>query len=1299
MKMENFTTKTTTAFDRLIKAGFLSAMLLLCAFGTASAQCPLACNNSIQISLDTDCSVEVTPDMVLEGQGTGSCDYTVQVLGSNNQPIPGSPVVGAAYIGMTLTVKVSLGTNSCWGTITIEDKLAPIIDCPGDMTVSCYESSDFPAPVATDNCDGTIPVTVVSDEIVDLDCSDDFSARRTIIYQATDASGNKSQFCTKTIFFERIGLLDIVFPDNRDDVEGPSLECDNIPFWDTNGDGYPQPSETGTPTTTDGFNIFPNNSYCELNATFADQVLPICESSFKVLRTWTVLDWCTGMIREEFQILKVVDNENPIVTCVPDNPFAVSADPYDCNADWLVPAPIVIYDCSSTSYTVSYLVADNNGNAPVNGIYVNDNVVTNANGTYTIRDLPLGRTWVRYTITDACGNVEFCFTEIDVVDDVPPVPVCDEFTVVTLTNNGFAHIFAQTFDDGSHDNCSDVSFEVRRMTPGCGVSTSVWTPYAEFCCDDIGREVMVSLRVTDESGNSNTCMVIVNVQDKLDPVIICPPNITVDCGTDISDLDITGEATASDNCGDAVITMNDSGSLNDCGVGTIFRRFTATDAGGRSVNCTQRITVIDGSPFVGGSINWPPNRTLSGCANIDTDPSNTGMPTYPDDLCSQVADTYEDQVFNFVDGVCLKILRTWTVIDWCTFDQNNPSGGGIYQYTQVIKVNNTVKPVFNSCTDLTIDAFGEDCNGFADIVVGATDDCTPEADLEYAYTIDFFSDGSINATGSTNDASRTLDVGTHKVTFTVEDQCGNQTICMFDVRVLDKKKPTPYCLSEITTVIMPSSGEIDIWASDFDLGSFDNCPGGVQISFTDRLDNNGIVRDTQRFFDCDQIGMNAVEIWVTDASGNQDFCTTTINIQDNGGCVGSRISGFVATQSNEMVEDVQVTKTNMQNYTEEYYMTQLTGKYNFVNPVIETTYELKAAKNDDHSNGVSTLDLVLIQRHILGLQELDSPYKVIAADVNNNEKLNSSDLLELRKVILGINTEFSNNQSWRFVDATQTFSDITDPFPFTEEIMIVNYANENDADNNFVGVKIGDVNNSASVSGLTAGEITSTRSANNLSLAIGDVTYTTGDLVSIPVTADNFTDMVGFQFTMKAAGMELVDVTPGSINVSTDNVGIFDSEESLTISWYNATEVSVDADAVLFTIEMRANTSNDLSNVIDITSAITAAESYTSSLEVDGVEVAIRGELTDVVTELELYQNAPNPFDGYTTITFSLPQAGNATLSIYDITGKVLYNKRDTYIRGANTVTIDAGMISAKGVLYYQLEYNGTVTTMKMISL
>ena len=75
-----------------------------------------------------------------------------------------------------------------------------------------------------------------------------------------------------------------------------------------------------------------------------------------------------------------------------------------------------------------------------------------------------------------------------------------------------------------------------------------------------------------------------------------------------------------------------------------------------------------------------------------------------------------------------------------------------------------------------------------------------------------------------------------------------------------------------------------------------------------------------------------------------------------------------------------------------------------------------------HRNGVSTLDLVRIQKHLLGIEALSSPYDLIAADANNSESVSAIDLVELRKLILGIYTELPANQSWRFVDKGFLFS-------------------------------------------------------------------------------------------------------------------------------------------------------------------------------------------------------------------------------------------------------------------------------------
>lgn len=77
-------------------------------------------------------------------------------------------------------------------------------------------------------------------------------------------------------------------------------------------------------------------------------------------------------------------------------------------------------------------------------------------------------------------------------------------------------------------------------------------------------------------------------------------------------------------------------------------------------------------------------------------------------------------------------------------------------------------------------------------------------------------------------------------------------------------------------------------------------------------------------------------------------------------------------------------------------------------------FEVKLTNNQDPLNGVSTLDLVLTQRYILGIDVLDSSCKVFGADVNNDNRVSAIDLVESRKLILGINPTFSQSDSWRF---------------------------------------------------------------------------------------------------------------------------------------------------------------------------------------------------------------------------------------------------------------------------------------------
>ena len=69
--------------------------------------CPLACNDNVQVTLDTNCLAIITPDMILEDPGAG-CDYEVVVHDLNGNTIPGDSIT-SEYVGQTLPVSVYLG--------------------------------------------------------------------------------------------------------------------------------------------------------------------------------------------------------------------------------------------------------------------------------------------------------------------------------------------------------------------------------------------------------------------------------------------------------------------------------------------------------------------------------------------------------------------------------------------------------------------------------------------------------------------------------------------------------------------------------------------------------------------------------------------------------------------------------------------------------------------------------------------------------------------------------------------------------------------------------------------------------------------------------------------------------------------------------------------------------------------------------------------------------------------------------------------------------------------------------------
>ena len=241
-----------------------------------------------------------------------------------------------------------------------------------------------------------------------------------------------------------------------------------------------------------------------------------------------------------------------------------------------------------------------------------------------------------------------------------------------------------------------------------------------------------------------------------------------------------------------------------------------------------------------------------------------------------------------------------------------------------------------------------------------------------------------------------------RVIWSVQDGCGNEARSESIVIYQDDKQPTPLCIQALSTAVLANDGTVSIWAVDYDQGSFDNC-SGVDLMFKD--DENSYVPSLT--LDCEDLanGLSTtvdVELYVIDDQGNVDFCIVSLRIDENSdACPDNNqgaavIAGEIRTEDGGMVES-----TMVQLSSGEGMMTAEDGEYYFSQNPLLASYQIDPERTDNPINGVTVLDLVLIQRHIIGLESLDSPYKLIAADVNNDRRVTALDLVNLRRLILG----------------------------------------------------------------------------------------------------------------------------------------------------------------------------------------------------------------------------------------------------------------------------------------------------------
>lgn len=458
-------------------------------------------------------------------------------------------------------------------------------------------------------------------------------------------------------------------------------------------------------------------------------------------------------------------------------------------------------------------------------------------------------------------------------------------------------------------------------------------------------------------------------------------------------------------------------------------------------------------------------------------------------------------------------------------------------------------------------------------------------------------------------------------------------------------------------------------------------PDGTQIFAIRFRANNGMPQAQLRF---EQAYMSL------QATNNIDMPFSSedvlIDIQQN-----RFVAGAITTYSGEFVNEVVVKAENAEETIE--HMSDLSGTYK-LDTYEQSGYTVSGQKIDNRplTEAVTTLDVIKTRSHILRKEEFVSPYQWVAADVNDSKSITALDLVEMRKVILGINPAFQSGLDWLIIPEAYDLTD--DPFSYQTSMDIM--LSDQDQDLNFIGVKVGDVDNSWS------GQGGARKSKDYLALSMENLVLN-DDLVEIPVVVSEYNDIRGYQFSITWDPNELAydgttsELLEGFFNDQMASNGV------LTTMWdeLDGRAAELISGQTLFTLKFRALREDAVSQV-DINSAVTEAIAVDGKLN----NLSIRAVPANVNLEelrngkLELLQNIPNPFDYSTQIDFKIAKPGLATFTIINTLGEIVYIHEDNYKTGMYSISWDRSQSLrsiAPGMYLYRLESNGEEVVKKMM--
>ncbi len=475
----------------------------------------------------------------------------------------------------------------------------------------------------------------------------------------------------------------------------------------------------------------------------------------------------------------------------------------------------------------------------------------NNNRTYTCADVGLPVISV-LAISDQSNNTSnFCGASVTVVETTPPTAHCQS-TTVYLDASGIGTVDPQDIDNQSTDNCGIASFSSSPSTVDC---TAMGTPQ------------LVTLTVTDGSGNTATCTAHVSAVDTVSPVIVCPSNQTVntDPGTCSGTYSIPNPVM--DNCADGPWGATFSGNAN--GLPTALSGVAAGSASGAlsfeegvttvtlsgedlagnvGQNCQFTVTVIDNEPptvICPNNISIPANSYCGASyVFINSAADNCAVYSLGIDHTSSTGGSGASYVFDGSDLVGNFELG----INWVELTARDYAGNLSSNCTFTVTVLDSTPPALDCPAAITVDNAPNTCEAMVSYAVSSSDNCGSANHVQ--------TDGSGLTSGDV------FPVGTTTQVYEATDAAGNTSTCSFSITVNDTTPPVINCPNSQT---FPVGIKGCYRRFSYTITRNDNC------TFLENLSAQGVFPP----------GVTTRTFTARDAAGNTSSCSFTITVEDN----------------------------------------------------------------------------------------------------------------------------------------------------------------------------------------------------------------------------------------------------------------------------------------------------------------------------------------------------------------------------------------------------------------------------------